>query len=112
MGRFYIRGAPLGWRAGRRHASRRSGGRRASHHAEPLGPPTPVQPLDAWMVPTETGVRVWVDDTDAVWPIHVDPTTFTAAWTATGATTYTMFGKAVAGATEAYRVHAGLPPTS
>ena len=99
------------------------------------------------------GVRVWVYDTDAVSPIHVDPTTFTAAWTATGATTYTMFGKAVAGAgdvngdglsdviaggyyygsmmgyvavyngildgdddylgaTEAYRVPAGLPPAS
>jgi MYXO-CTERM domain-containing protein len=53
------------------------------------------RPLSAWMEPTEGGLRVFVDDTDARWPISVDPTTFTAAWTGTPTSAGTYYGTAL-----------------
>ncbi len=40
--------------------------------------------LDAWMEPTDDGFRVVVDDTGAVWPIHIDPTVYSYAWRVQG----------------------------
>jgi MYXO-CTERM domain-containing protein len=52
--------------------------------------------LDAWMEFDGTRLRMVVDDTDASWPIHLDPVTLTASWTATGPAT-SWYGWSVAG---------------
>lgn len=53
--------------------------------------------VEAWMEPAPGGLRVVVDDTDAVYPIHVDPLTYSSAWSTTGSTSYQL-GKGVGGA--------------
>ncbi|MFZ5475325.1 MAG: MopE-related protein [Myxococcota bacterium] len=52
--------------------------------------------LDAWFDVEGDRVVVRVDVADAVWPVHVDPVTFTAGWTASGSSGANL-GRAVAG---------------
>ncbi|MDP2306417.1 MAG: MopE-related protein [Pseudomonadota bacterium] len=52
--------------------------------------------LDAWMEPTANGLRVWVDDTGAVWPIHVDPTVYSYSWRIQGTTADYYLGRSFA----------------
>jgi MYXO-CTERM domain-containing protein len=53
--------------------------------------------LEAWMEFDGRQLRMVVDDTDATWPIHLDPTTLTAGWTANGSAS-SYFGWSVGGA--------------
>ena len=36
------------------------------------------------------GLRIGVDDTDAVWPIHIDPTVFAYAWRIQGTSSLSL----------------------
>lgn len=53
-------------------------------------------PLDAWMETSENILHIVVDDSHAVYPIHIDPVTFTAGWSQSGSSG-AYFGRSVAG---------------
>ncbi len=53
--------------------------------------------LDAWMTVEGDLIRVWVDDTDATWPVHIDPVLSTATTTLTESSTDFGIGVALGG---------------
>ncbi len=53
------------------------------------------EPLDAWLEQDGAGLALLVDDTDAVWPITVDPLYSTASASLTGPATNSYFGWSV-----------------
>ena len=53
--------------------------------------------LDAWFEVDGNELLVRVDDSTAAYPIHIDPVTYTAAWSDTSSTSYRL-GYSVAGA--------------
>lgn len=54
------------------------------------------EPLDAWMEVEGELVVVQVDDTDATYPIHIDPITYTSGWSGSGPSGG-YYGRSVAG---------------
>ncbi len=56
--------------------------------------------LDAWMErfagPGESGIRIVIDDADAVYPVTIDPLATSPAWTAEANQSYAYFGYSVA----------------